>query len=110
MGWISFSCANTNSCATGDFGVTIDPNTGEFSGNAWGENIGWISFRSTGPNPFGVTTSWDANLQADLSVLQSADPDPAKINGRLVYTLTIMNHGPSPSTNVIDRHAEITSG
>lgn len=101
VGWISFSCVNTNSCATGTYGVTINPNTGEFSGHAWGENIGWISFRSTGPNPFGVTTSWDANLQADLSVLQSADPDPTTINQLLVYTLTVTNNGPSPSTNVI---------
>jgi hypothetical protein len=38
--------------------VTIDPFTGEFSGYAWGENIGWISFASTGPNPFVLETEW----------------------------------------------------
>jgi hypothetical protein len=27
-----------------DFGVNIDPATGELSGYAWGENIGWINF------------------------------------------------------------------
>jgi hypothetical protein len=32
-------------CAsTGNYGVTIDPITGQFSGSAWGENIGWINF------------------------------------------------------------------
>ncbi len=27
-----------------DFGVNIDPGTGELSGYAWGENVGWINF------------------------------------------------------------------
>ena len=27
-----------------DFGVNIDPATGDMSGYAWGENIGWINF------------------------------------------------------------------
>jgi hypothetical protein len=27
-----------------DFGVNLDPETGELSGYAWGENIGWINF------------------------------------------------------------------
>lgn len=44
VGWISFSCSNTNVCATKNYGVTIDPNTGEFSGRAWSENTGWITF------------------------------------------------------------------
>jgi hypothetical protein len=42
-GWISFSCENTGSCATVDFGVTVDPVTGELTGFAWSENLGWIS-------------------------------------------------------------------
>jgi len=57
IGWISFSCQNCDSdldgnldggaCGSGssvDYGVHIDPNTGLFSGYAWSENIGWISF------------------------------------------------------------------
>ena len=40
----------------------IDPATGEFSGNVWGENIGWITFRSIGAVAFRVTTSWSDNL------------------------------------------------
>ena len=30
-----------------DFGVNIDPVTGEASGFAWGENVGWINFGTT---------------------------------------------------------------
>jgi hypothetical protein len=30
-----------------DFGVNIDPMTGEASGFAWGENVGWINFGTT---------------------------------------------------------------
>jgi hypothetical protein len=45
-----------------DYGVIIDPVTGEFSSQAWGENIGWTIFRSTGSVPFGVTTSWPEDM------------------------------------------------
>jgi hypothetical protein len=38
-----------------DFGVNLDPNTGELSGYGWGENVGWINFRAGAsaepPNP-----------------------------------------------------------
>jgi hypothetical protein len=59
-GWISFSCANTASCAAAAYGVAIDPATGVFAGRAWGENVGWISFSGTGPAPFRVVTGWRA--------------------------------------------------
>lgn len=42
-GWISFNCSDTSSCATSNYGVTID-SQGFFHGWAWSENIGWISF------------------------------------------------------------------
>ncbi len=45
IGWISFSCRNTMNEGEGiDYGVDIDEDTGIFSGYAWSENIGWISF------------------------------------------------------------------
>ena len=43
IGWISFNCTNTDSCAASDYGVNIDQND-KFSGYAWSDNIGWISF------------------------------------------------------------------
>jgi len=44
IGWISFNCTDTNSCAISPYGVNIDETTGDFSGYAWSENIGWIKF------------------------------------------------------------------
>jgi hypothetical protein len=38
--------------------VRIDPPTGYFSGRAWGENIGWVTFASGPPIASTVRTSW----------------------------------------------------
>ncbi len=63
FGWISFNSSNCDSddngitdqgnfseCPDGegsvDYGVHIDPVTGIFSGKAWSEYIGWVSFDS----------------------------------------------------------------
>lgn len=46
IGWISFSCNNTNICATSNYGVNIDSATGAMSGYAYSEFIGWISFNA----------------------------------------------------------------
>ena len=52
IGWISFNCSNDNSCGIVDYGVNVDPVTGNFSGYAWSENVGWISFnRSDAGDP-----------------------------------------------------------
>ena len=48
VGWINFSCENTGTCDTVDFGVKIDGKNGIFSGYAWGENVGWIRFDYSG--------------------------------------------------------------
>lgn len=47
IGWISFNCTNTNSCATSNYGVTVNPTTGTMSGYAWSDNVGWFSFQPT---------------------------------------------------------------
>ena len=31
-----------------DFGINVDPESGELSGFAWGENVGWINFSTSG--------------------------------------------------------------
>jgi hypothetical protein len=41
VGWININPTNG--------GLTINPVTGSFDGCAWGENIGWIRFKSTDP-------------------------------------------------------------
>jgi len=47
VGWISFNCANSGTCATSNYGVNMDVDSGKFSGYAWSENVGWISFNET---------------------------------------------------------------
>jgi len=44
IGWISFSCVDTNSCSTVQYGVDMNTTTGALSGYAWSDNIGWIDF------------------------------------------------------------------
>jgi hypothetical protein len=53
IGWINLGdgtpangVAYANTSAS-DFGVNIDPGTGEMSGYAWAENVGWINFATT---------------------------------------------------------------
>jgi len=43
IGWISFNCTNSGSCASSDYGVNVK-NSGDLQGYAWSENVGWVSF------------------------------------------------------------------
>jgi hypothetical protein len=48
-------------CAANPFGVRIHGFTGNFSGHAWGENIGWINFGAGGSaqtQPDQIKTAW----------------------------------------------------
>ena len=81
VGWISFSCQNVPStCAsTGNYGVSIDPVTGIWSGTAWGENIGWINFShnqvgnrvKTAPDGDGLTYPAQDNCPFDNNPAQT---------------------------------------
>lgn len=51
IGWLSFNCANTDSCGAVNYGVNVDNATGLFSGYGWSENIGWVNFAPPGPYP-----------------------------------------------------------
>ncbi len=53
--------------------MTITPSTGVFSGNAYGENIGWITFSDTSPVAYQVQTSTDVDGDG---VLADADNCP----------------------------------
>ncbi len=81
IGWISFNssdcdtdgngftdsgaCGGNNSTTVArDYGVNIDTGTGNFSGKAWSENIGWISFDST---DLANCPSGACNAQVDLT-------------------------------------------
>jgi len=67
IGWINLGDGNAPYANTDgtNFGVNIDPGSGEMSGYAWGENVGWINF---GPFVGGSTApqaTWDnANHRA----------------------------------------------
>ncbi len=70
VGWISFSCENTDSCATVDYGVEIDPTNGIFKGSAWSRNIGWINFDLGRFSDYAVKTAW-----APFATTKAATPD-----------------------------------
>ena len=80
LGWISFNCANTNTCATGNFKTTIDAQ-GNFQGWAWAENAGWISLSCENTNTctpalFGVKTTWRPGGGGDTTApVANAGPD-----------------------------------
>ena len=65
--------------------VTIDPATGEFSGHAWSENVGWIRFRGDNSVQYGVTTSWP-NGGAPGCIPASNNPAGADLNGDGIVT------------------------
>jgi hypothetical protein len=56
MGWLNFNCKaptgtdnnslDSSACAgaSGDWGVKIDTTSGKLSGDAWSNNLGWLSF------------------------------------------------------------------
>jgi Tfp pilus assembly major pilin PilA len=77
-GWISFSCTtggadNGNICATSEYGITVDTDTGEFDGYAWTEHIGWISFncKTGGDNQTNICSTSDYKVQ-DLRMQTSS--------------------------------------
>lgn len=58
IGWISFTCLNTSTCASNggnDYGVTENPG-GSLTGYAWSDNIGWVKFGGLASFPSGAGT------------------------------------------------------
>ncbi|OGY62917.1 MAG: hypothetical protein A2745_02610 [Candidatus Harrisonbacteria bacterium RIFCSPHIGHO2_01_FULL_44_13] len=77
IGWISFNCQNTSSCASTNYKVTIS--AGEFNGWAWNDAIGWISFNcdnsgignTCGVSDYRVKTSWGPPSPVSASLTSS---------------------------------------
>jgi hypothetical protein len=46
IGWISFNCADVDSCGTSNYGVGIGTDN-KLSGYAWSDNIGWVTFNES---------------------------------------------------------------
>ncbi len=65
VGWISLNCTNTSSCATSDYGVTVNPSNGGMTGYAWSDNVGWIEFNGLVNLGTGVVSGWAYALSAD---------------------------------------------
>jgi hypothetical protein len=60
-GWINLGDGNAPYANTDgtNFGVNIDPGTGEMSGFAWAENLGWINFGPFPPATTAPAPAWD---------------------------------------------------
>ncbi len=99
IGWISFNCANTGTCATANYQVTIDTN-GDFNGWAWNDVVGWISFNCANTGTCG-TVNYKVNTNANLTVaigeLISSTFDTATTSA--FYTITYQGTKPA-GTNV----------
>ncbi len=81
IGWISFSCENTNNIGDGtDYGVDIDEVNGNFSGYAWSRGtdddpggIGWIDFAPAGPYPDTFSDDYSACLDLPGVDIEACD-------------------------------------
>lgn len=62
----------------------------------------WVRVRNDcGPADSDSATVTVASLVADLSLTLYATPEPVPVGGRLTYTLTARNNGPTAATNVV---------
>jgi hypothetical protein len=65
IGWVSFNCTNTDTCASSDYGVNKNAD-GTLVGYAWSSNIGWIKFGGLSGFPSGGgTQSQNANVNGN---------------------------------------------
>lgn len=74
IGYISLSCDSSGynngvECGDMEYGVKVDPDSGEMSGWAWSDNIGWISFACQGGFNDGFACgSIDYNVVLDTTI------------------------------------------
>ena len=95
IGWISMSCANQGSCATSDYGVSVDA-SGDLSGYGWSENVGWVSFEPTigAPPSAAGNVNGRARLNTSTGALEGwARVCAATINGDCSNPATSTNAG-----------------
>jgi len=80
-GWISFNCANTGNCATSNYVVSMDQDTGFLSGYALSDNIGWI-VNDAGTAFQGYAWGADVMGWIDMSGVLLGDSTPTLVNGK----------------------------
>ncbi len=91
IGWISFNCATTNSCANIDYKVTISGTNGDFTGYAWNSVVGWISF--FGQN-YKVNTAW-RSLSATGSLVSSIFDTQIQPGGAILNSIVWQGSQPA---------------
>lgn len=64
IGWVSFSCEDTNSCGSVDYGVYID-GSNNLTGFAWSDNVGWLKFGGLSSFPSGGSVQSNAKLSGN---------------------------------------------
>ena len=100
IGWVSFDCNNTASCATSNYQVSVVG--GEFSGWAWNDVIGWISFNCNNTGTCG-TIDYKVKYLPETAVvtgdLTSSTFDTGATGG-VVYN-TILYQGTKPTSTEV---------
>lgn len=80
IGWISMNCANTSSCGTSNYSVTIDT-SGMLNGYAWSDNIGWIQFGELSSFPTGSGTVAENARMSSAALIGWARACAGTVNG-----------------------------
>ena len=84
VGWVRMNCENTtadNTCATVQYGVEADHDTGVLSGYAWSSIVGWISFNETSGCPSPGYSHYNDNKDCQPRALFSYGSGGADIVG-----------------------------
>jgi hypothetical protein len=68
-GWISLNCTDEGTCANAnadDYGVNIDPTSGQFSGYGWAGHFGWVNFAGASVSPSCFTAGGTHNVTGTI--------------------------------------------
>lgn len=114
IGWISFNCTNTNTCASVDYGVHQNA-SGYFTGNeaasvpgyAWSPNVGWIQFGGLSGFPTGSGT-YAQNVQVvggELRGWARALSHGGGWDGWISFSGTTPGYGITPTGNTFTGYA-----
>lgn len=98
IGWISFNCDNTSTCATSQYQVNIDVNS-DFDGYAWNDIVGWVSFNCSNTGTCSTVsykvnnTSWFISPTEASTTSSTFDTELS--NGAAFNSLTFIGSKPS---------------
>jgi len=73
--------SGTGDCVETNYGVNIDSTTGNITGYAWSENIGWIDFDPSGPYPTDPQYSACINLPSVSGEVCEGDVAENEVSG-----------------------------